>query len=76
MTSEKLHFGPTDDQLRERELIRQIEMLKREFYEASRPFIEELALIRARQPLPPFIIPLTEAQRLEIQKRIPNDNLA
>jgi hypothetical protein len=73
MTSEKFHFGPTDDQLRERELIRQIEMLKREFYEASRPFIEELALIRARQPLPPLILQLTEEQIAEVKKRIPCD---
>ena len=67
------HPAPTADQLREIELIRQIEMLKREYAEACRPFIEELTLIRSQRPLPPLI--LTNEQVKEMKLRIPDVDL-
>lgn len=60
------HPAPTADQLRETELIRHIEMLKKEYHEAIRPYVEELVAIRSRQPLPPLIVPLNQSELAKV----------
>ena len=67
------HPLPTSDQLRETEIIRELKILQREHLEACRPYIEELALIRACRPL---TLILTPEQVEHAKDRLKNVDLA
>ena len=59
------------DKAAERELVRQIDILTKEYHEAVRPFIEQLAMLRAMEPLAPIQVEMTEDQRRRFFDKLP-----